>query len=162
MTRYKSLDKERATLAATKLPKETTLTKPFDISKRITTREGLPVRILETAAKSPWPIIGLVQHAAGDETLHSWTTDGYVFEAEDETHNDLINVDPIKRTMFKNFDLEDFWGGEFNGLLQATQNLADDTGVKPLGVIRIDLEDGVPVEVKLVYTYRTVYKEDNE
>lgn len=68
--------------------------KPFNLEdakagKKVTTRDGKPVRILCFDADSNFPLVGLIREAEG-EALSQWMEDGRFFETIKEVADDLV------------------------------------------------------------------------
>lgn len=76
----------------------------IDFTRPVTTRDGRPVRILCTdAAKTDYPVVGLITYRNGSEGICQWLPDGKAYQTLRETPSDLINP-PVKRyiNLFKN------------------------------------------------------------
>lgn len=67
------------------------MTKPFDPTKPVQTRDGRPARILITDLKSEWSIAAAV-NILGREELYSFTPDGYFDHPGNVNDLDLVNV----------------------------------------------------------------------
>lgn len=75
------------------------MTKPFDPTKPVQTRDGHSVRILCTDRLGyKTPIIGLINQNS-HETVYMWTKDGrsHFDSFKEETNFDLVNV-PVKKS----------------------------------------------------------------
>jgi hypothetical protein len=83
-----------------KKQKQPKMTKPFDPTKPVQTRDGRKARIICTDRKwnDKYPLVALVTSAAGEEYVVAYRTNGkYIFTDKDE--DDLINIPeqaPIK------------------------------------------------------------------
>jgi hypothetical protein len=65
----------------------------IDMSRRYTTRDNKPVRILCVDRKAVgYQICGLITDQDGREVLASWSPDGSYFNLTDEHVNDLVEV----------------------------------------------------------------------
>lgn len=66
------------------------MTAPLDLTQPVQTRDGRPVRILCTNAKSDDPIVGLILHESGFESPAMWKPNGQWAHTSGDA--DLINA----------------------------------------------------------------------
>jgi hypothetical protein len=116
----------------------------FDPSKPVQTRDGRPARILATDRKapvgSPLSIIALVENNHGYEFTAKYDTDGRARLSP--SMSDLVNV-PMRTTRSFNVYFSD------TGSSPAVNEARYGT-MKGRLTIDVEIEDGVPVSVKLV------------
>lgn len=67
----------------------------IDFNKPVQTKDGCKVRILCTDRKGTYPVVGLILHSGGVESLDTWTASGKCLKTEGN-EEDLVNV-PDKR-----------------------------------------------------------------
>jgi hypothetical protein len=105
-------------------------------NKKYQTRDGIPVRILCIDAKSPYPIVGLVEFFGrpDNESVETWTSAGKLInQLEEQYGRDLINA-KTKREGWVNINERMRCGG-----IYATQELANDCAT-PLRVACLPIE----------------------
>lgn len=71
------------------------MSKPFDPTKPVQTRNGNPARIICTNKKGNIPIVACVT-IGEQEVVKTYCVDGYFFPSRDKDENDLINIPPKK------------------------------------------------------------------
>lgn len=127
---------------------EDVMTKKFDHTKPVRTRDGRPARIICTDAEGlvgnyERPIIAIV-----GERIRTYTDGGFFYLNQTEGPHDLVNVQER---------IERFYGvSSIIGRLGPSCATAEDARKDPwerkiLPVIRIAYEDGQPVEVELIH-----------
>lgn len=117
------------------------MTKPFDPTKPVQTRDGRPARILCTDAKNPeYPIVALVDSPDGEgEMPVSLTVTGRFHDDRIVTDDDLINIPPkVVRVAFHNVYSETI-GTPWPSLEYANNSFNQDR----IGVLKVTYyEDG--------------------
>lgn len=80
----------------------------IEMDKKYKTRNGLPVRILATNIKSPYPVVAAVLHIYNQEDVCAYTDVGkFILESDTDNEYDLIEVTPYDD--FKEDDLCVVW-----------------------------------------------------
>lgn len=80
------------------------MTKPFDPTKPVQTRDGRPARIIATGVKSRDPsmsVVAILTEPDGMETLHTFNKNGFWSRDQFLPEIDLINI-PEKREVWLN------------------------------------------------------------
>jgi len=110
--------------------------------KLLQTRDGKPVRLLCLDAKdNTYPIIGLVERSANDESTESWTIDGKYNDGEILNSHDLI-IKPIKHKGWINIYREREGHKPYGGTVFNTKESAlSMKGVKTIATIEIEWEE---------------------
>jgi hypothetical protein len=123
----------------------------LDLNRPITTRNGYPVRIVETGLNSERPILAIIKPPLGREVSRQYRDDGTYFQYRTSQY-DLINP-PISIGYYYAIDLrrKEFSTAKFNTLWQAKEN-AKSYGYVFDSIIYEKRVDGVIVETKIYPT----------
>lgn len=98
------------------------MTKPFDPTKPVQTRDGRPARIIATDAEGTYPIVALIVGRTGTESPHTYMLNGAWHKRSHSGAQDLINI-PEKREVWVNV-YPDFYS------VHPTRQVADDSALK--------------------------------
>lgn len=111
----------------------------LDRARPVQTRDGRPVRIVSwTEGTKEYPIVGVVEDDLGQD-LYTWTSAGYFLGGYKAHHdNDLINVSE-RTSLYVNINEKGFTTSHHS------RKIADDYSYGRIGLIRVDIEDGVIV-----------------
>lgn len=123
------------------------MSKTFDPTKPVQTRDGRPARIICTDVKHQSPMFriqALVEDTSGNEHSYPYSEDGrFDFQEHDI---DLINV-PVKRSMWQTVTGINGW--LFSRFPSKERAIAAQTTTMPvIGHLRYDYEDDVIVNVE--------------
>lgn len=117
------------------------MTKPFDPTKPVQTRDGRKARIICTDMQSDHPIVALIKAELCPERMQIYFRDGLCF-AHRESADDLINIPERKSQWFNVYHSAQWYYSSKNGAQEAAT-------IDCAGQIEIIFEDGKPVDVKL-------------
>ena len=81
----------------------------IEMGKKYKTRSGLPVRVVATDIKSPYPVVAAVLDICGVEIICVYTDTGELLRGDINNPDDLIEVTPYDD--FKEDDLCVVWMG---------------------------------------------------
>lgn len=112
----------------------------LDRNKPVQTLDGQPVRIITwTEGTKEYPIVGIIGDE-DDENIGSWTAEGKYLKGYEygDNEDDLVNV-PGRKSIYVNIH-----GVGFTTSYQSRE-MADNSDAGRIGLIRVDLEDGVIV-----------------
>lgn len=115
------------------------MTKPFDVTKPVQTRDGRKARIICTDHTGDTPIITLVTNSQDVELVYYHNLDGICLY--NSSRLNLINI-PERRSIFRNIYREGSTGNEHLSLESAQRIGKKDT-------LEFIYEDDVLVDVKL-------------
>ncbi len=116
------------------------MTKPFDPTKPVQTRDGRKARIVCTDMKSDYPIITVITKPDGREYMVAHAINGLLLDSGELTVSDLINT-PERTSRWANVQNDSQWG-------YATREIA--ASACSFGrLVEVIFEDGKPVDVKL-------------
>ena len=120
------------------------MSKPFDPTKPVQTRDGRPARIVAQGLKSHYSIIAVITEPDGGERAITHTAEGVYRSGSSEPGlNDLINV-PEKRRIkgFFNLYYEQYVSVPIGPVFHPTRELADSrAGSNPrFACIPVDIE----------------------